>query len=365
MRRASARRQPDHEAAEPAERRASPPAALLALQATAGNRAVAGLLGAARSPRADAVALQRALTSPRFASDTVLQDVEAGRATLARGATGDPVRKVQHAVHDAGVLFRTFGVDGIFEAETARRVRQYQQRESVGGDTAGAVGAHTIRSLDARFPAMALPSTAGDPYTFAGMKAVLAQWNSAMLADLQNLRVEMVAGLSWADEQFDGTGWVPHPMPGAGETAGTSITIATGDTNENVAKSLYHEYQHARQPRAYQTRSWEAEETRVFEMETYWAIDRGLAADPGLTTTDPTTGAVSIDPSGVGATVGSYPGVGGPAVGEVIAKVGATRVRVRMPNGSITVRNAVAGDTVPGPRTITPPRHVVAAAEWR
>jgi hypothetical protein len=153
-------------------------------------------------------------------------------------------------------------------------------------------------------------------------------------------------------------------MRGAGETAGTNITIATDDTNENVAKALYHEYQHARAPYAYRTRGWEEEETRAFEMETYWAIDRGITPDPGLTTTDPTTGEVSIDPAGVDATVAGYPGLGGPAPGEVIARVGASRVRVRMPDGRVTVRVAVLGDTVPGPRTITPPRTVVSARDW-
>ena len=359
---ALARRGSAHEPDESAEHEsAAHGSAAHGLQAVAGNRAVGALIGAARSGD---LALQRVLTSPRFAADAVLQDVEAGRATLARGATGEPVRKVQHAVHDAGQLFTRFGVDGIFGWETRRRVLNYQAASSVTGDAQGVVGPATITSLDARYPATALPATAGNPYVFADMKAVLAQWNRALLDDLPNLQVEMVGRMFWADEEFDGTGWVPNPMNGAGETAGTSITIATNDTNENVARGLYHEYQHARSPRAYRSKSWADEETRVYSLETYWAIDRGLTPDPSLTTTDPTTGAVSIDPAGVSGTVDTYPGVGGPQVGEVVAKVGATQVQVRMPNGSLTVRNAVAGDTVPGPRTITGARHLVTAAEW-
>jgi hypothetical protein len=336
---------------------AASPHGLLALQSTAGNRAVAALISGGPT-------VQRALTSPRFASDPVLQGIDAGTGTLRRGSTGDPVRKVQHAVHDAGILFRGFGVDGYFERETERRVATYQRRKAVSGDSAGEVGVNTIRSLDALFPAAALPATAGDAYTFGEMKSILCQWNSAMVKDLKNLRVTMVAGLSWADERYDGSGWVADPMLGAGETAGTSITIATNDTNENVAKTLYHEYQHARAPQAYRSKSWADEETRVFELETYWAIDRGITPDPGLTTTDPATGDVSIDPAGVGSTVGDYPGVGGPTPGEVIGKVGANRVRVRLPDGRITVRAAAVDDTIPGPRTITPPANVVPAADW-
>lgn len=174
----------------------------------------------------------------------------------------------------------------------------------------------------------------------------------------------MVGGLHWADERFDGSSWVADPMNGAGETAVTSIIIATNDTNEAVAKTLYHEYQHARAPFAYRSRGWGDEEQRVFELKTYWAIARGMTPDPGLTTTDPSTGAVEIDPAGVSSTVGSYPGVGGPSPGEVIARVGANQVRVRLPSGQVTTRAAQTGDTVPGPRVITPPRHVVPPADW-
>lgn len=342
------------------------PGGLLGLQAAAGNHAVGAMLGEGGAILgAGGTPVQRALASPRFSRDAVLASVEAGTATVKQGDTGDPVRKIQHAVHDAGVRFRTFGVDGLFEDETRARVGTYQVREGVGGDTRGEVGAGTIRSLDARFPATAVPATAGDPYSFAEMKTILAAWNRPLLNDLATMRVQMVARLWWADERFDGGSWTPEPMEGAGETTGTSIIIATNNTNEAVAKTVYHEYQHARAPYAYRTRSWEDEESRVYELSTYWEIARGLTPDPGLTTTDPTTGEVTVDPGGVSAHVDTYPGVGGPAVGEVIAKVGANRVRVVLPSGQVTVRAAVAGDTVPGARRTDAPRHVVPAAAWR
>jgi hypothetical protein len=275
------------------------------------------------------------------------------------------VRKVQHGIHDAGILFLGHGTDGKFGEETERRVTRFQSRNRITTDPSGEVGAATIDKLDNLFPATSLPTSAADPYTFAGMLELLCQWNSAMIRDLRNLRVEMVGRLEWADEEFDGSNWVAKPMSGAGETAGTSIIIATNDTNEAVARTLYHEYQHARQPVAYRSGDWAEEESRVYEMETYWAIARGITPDPGLTTTDPVTGETEIDPGGISSTVESYPGLDSANPGEVIGKVGANRVRVRMPDGRVTVRNAVAGDSVPGPRRISPPRHVVADREWQ
>jgi hypothetical protein len=74
-------------------------------------------------------------------------------------------------------------------------------------------------------------------------------------------------------------------------------------------------------------------------METYWAIDRGITPDPTLTTTNPVTGEVEVDTTGIESTVESYPGLDSANPGEVIGKVGTNKVRVRMPDGRITVRN--------------------------
>lgn len=118
---------PDTTAVAPSALAGGAPAGVLGLQTTAGNRAVGVLLGAGP-------AVQRALASPRFVGDPVLADVDAGNTTLKRGDNGAPVRKVQHAIHDAGIRFRIFGVDGAFEAETRLRVGTYKSREGVGGD---------------------------------------------------------------------------------------------------------------------------------------------------------------------------------------------------------------------------------------
>jgi peptidoglycan hydrolase-like protein with peptidoglycan-binding domain len=319
-----------------------------------------------RVQRAGQVIQREALQSPRFASNPTLAAIANGTGTLKNGDRGDAVRKVQHAIADAGVLYRIYGVDGIFGTETERKVRRFQAQQGVHGDPPGEVGANTLIKLDQMFPAMTLPATAGDAYTgVAGILPILSQWNAAMIRDLRNLDVYMVGKLYWADEAWDGSGWTPAPMEGNGETSGTTLHIATNATNEKVASSLYHEYQHARAPYSYRNASWAAEEDRVYTLATQWEIDRGMSADPALTQTNPTTGETEVNPGGIDAHVGTYPGLGATQPGEVISKVGANRVRVQLPNGSRIVRPAMAGDSVPGPRRIEPPIYHVSAAEWQ
>ncbi|MEQ8468383.1 eCIS core domain-containing protein [Coleofasciculus sp. E1-EBD-02] len=180
------------------------------------------------------------LSSPRFAKDTTLEDIYDGNGTLKQGDEGDAVRKIQHGIHDAGILFLGHGVDGKFGSETEQRVNSFQRQNKITSDPKGEVGAATIEKLDQLFPAIALPTSATDPSTFAGMLELLCQWNSAMIRDLRTLQVQMVGALEWADEEFDGSNWVPNPMLGAGETFGGSIIIATNATNEEVARTLYH-----------------------------------------------------------------------------------------------------------------------------
>jgi len=305
------------------------------------------------------------LQSPRFSGDTTLEDIYDGTGTLKDGDENESVRKVQHAIHDYGLRFGVHGPDGKFGPETKRRVRRFQRRRRITTDPRGEVGAATIESLDQLFPAMALPAAATSAYTFPCMLQILCQWNSAMIRDLRNFTVIMVADLQWADERFDGTSWQPNPMDGAGETSGSTIYIATDDTSEAVARSLYHEYQHGRSPLVNRRADWSTEENYAFRLETDWAVARGITPDPSVTRTDPATGQTVTDTSGIATVVQSYPGLDVANPGEVIAKLSGNRVRVRMPNGRIRVRNAVKGDSIPGRRVTTAPRRRVRAREWR
>jgi hypothetical protein len=66
------------------------------------------------------------------------------------------------------------------------------------------------------------------------------------------------------------------------------------------------------------------------------------------TTSTTSTGELVVDDAAIDSTVSTYPGVTVGSNETVISKVGATRVRVQRENGTVYVRNAVAGDSVPG-----------------
>ena len=307
------------------------------------------------------------LSSPRFHNDAVLEEIYDGNSQLAMGSTGDAVTKIQHALQDLGVFLRNFGIDGIFENETRRGVSAYQRRKHINGDASGVVATETITSLDNEFAAVtdSAATLSQNPADMACLLELLCPWNRALVTDFRdaNFRVILVDRLFWADEMLDGALWQPNPMEGAGETDSGVIRIKAADTCEVVAKTLYHEYQHARSPRRLRRQPWADEETNAYTLETNWSIARGLSPDPGLVTTDPGTGATTVDPAAVTAQVGTYPGMVVGSTDEVIAKVGATRVRVRRSDGSVVVRAAIAGDTVPGPRQVTNPQSV-RAREW-
>lgn len=300
------------------------------------------------------------LSSPRFAGDIELEEVYDGNKVLERGERGGHVNKIQHAIQDKGFFLIHHGIDGIFEGETQGGVRNYQQHKGISADPIGKVGSHTMAALDADFPTVSDNSStlSQNPADVSCIQELLCPWNEAIINDFRGgaRRVIFVDDLFWADEIFQGGSWQPHPMPGAGETSGNTIRLNISNDCETVARTLYHEYQHARSPRRLRTEPWADEEDYAYTLETNWSIARGLSPDPGLVTTDPVSGETVIDQASLDAHVATYPGMGSNE--EVIAKVGANRVRVRRDNGTVYVRNAAEGETVPGPRQVVNPQNI-------
>jgi hypothetical protein len=99
-----------------------------------------------------------ALTSPRFKSSRTLNNVEANRALLQKGAVGRPVHLVQMALLDLGYAMprstgnAQYSPDGIYGEETTRVVKQFQ-KDSRTLSADGVVGQKTIQELDRRLNA--------------------------------------------------------------------------------------------------------------------------------------------------------------------------------------------------------------------
>ena len=89
------------------------------------------------------------LQSPRFAADPVLEACFDNETLLRFGSRGPAVEKVQQALVDAGFPLPQFGVDGIFGAETAGAVRNYQRARGLVPDAL--VGPLTMGQLDSEF----------------------------------------------------------------------------------------------------------------------------------------------------------------------------------------------------------------------
>ena len=167
---------------------------LLGLQASAGNRAVSGLISGpsvqrcggethagcpcaeeqvqradvsepgpeGASPRQPAESGSgpgapspqgpKTLTSPRFVGDATLEACLNDRARLAQGDVSRSTARVQQALIDLGHDLGPTGADTVYGAKTAAAVRDFKAKENLGFTQFGDVGPGTMARLDALFP---------------------------------------------------------------------------------------------------------------------------------------------------------------------------------------------------------------------
>ena len=104
------------------------------------------------------------LQNARFADDAALERVAGGDATLAPGASGPAVKKVQSALLDMGFALKTItvngktqvGVDGAYGNQTKNAVLNFQKHAAhffPDVKPTGTVDAATLRALDSLAPA--------------------------------------------------------------------------------------------------------------------------------------------------------------------------------------------------------------------
>lgn len=302
------------------------------------------------------------LTSPRF---SLMEDLEAvfdDERTLTVGDTGRGVQAVQQVLYDLGFQQRRFGADGTFRRETTQALRRFQRANpplAVTGD----IDRATMEALDTRFGAVALSAAMlSSPWTQSCVNSILCPWSPQTITTLgrRGIRVKSFDSIFWDDLEWDGASWVVSPFPGGGYNTGREIGVLN-DTCEGMAETLYHEVLHANQPRRHRTTL--QKESYAYRIGEEFSIAMGFAGDPTLRSTD-AHGREFADPAKVDASLqpgggASYPGVSAAAPGEqILARVGADRVRVRRANGTIYTRLANVGEKVPGPiRTVNPATH--------
>lgn len=124
--------------------------AVLGLQRTAGNRAVASVLSGPVLQRKELPTTGEGhdLTSPILRGDATLEQTKEGLRAIKPGARGDHVRRIQEALTTVGHS-PAGGSDSAYGGGTTRAVRDFQGAVGMGAaDRDGIVGKRTITALD-------------------------------------------------------------------------------------------------------------------------------------------------------------------------------------------------------------------------
>jgi hypothetical protein len=127
-----------------------PVAAVLALQRTAGNRAVTRMLQRQDYEHGGGLEIgdEECLKAPRFRGDELLNACCEDRARLHVGMKNRSVFKVQQALYELHYDVGRRGPDGDYGPRTAAAVKKFKEDEELGFEQYGDVGPGTMRRLD-------------------------------------------------------------------------------------------------------------------------------------------------------------------------------------------------------------------------
>ena len=289
------------------------------------------------------------LTSPRFSQLLDLEAAYDDESIIKKGDKGRGVQAIQIALYDLGFSLSDYGADGDFGDETVTAVEAFQTANSLTVD--GEIGPNTMTALDARFGIPTLPSAVAlaGPWTPTCVQQVLCPWSPHTINILATrITLKSFDSISWADEKWDGTNWVPAPFPGGGYNTGTEIGVLNSDC-EGMSETLYHEVLHAEQPSTHRTTL--EKESYAYRIGEEFSIAMGLKGISSLRSTD-AQGREYADRTKVETFVESvYPSVPSGGGGDQIVRKAITygHVIVERPNGTRYTRPASVGEKVPGP----------------
>ena len=310
------------------------------------------------------------LSSPRLAGNALFEDVFDNKKVIEYGRKGPEVRRIQQLLVDLGISLPKFFVDGDFKTETRNAVKEFQKRKGLVDD--GRVGFKTIAALDAEFPAFSLPAKKADPWTMSCILSILCPWNKNLVEKvLPKFNIITYDSRDYPVERWDGTTWDTDVISAGGFRNGTNMGFLNTVSCQEMALIIYHEGWHAPQPVS--LKGTVERETNAYINAEQWSIDIGVPGQEDFE--NAATGKKESFRKKTGSTTEvneaaaktfvtqEYGGVSTLPGERVIARDGATDVRVRKADGSEYVRPAKPGESILG-KPITKNEKKVDPALW-
>jgi hypothetical protein len=311
------------------------------------------------------------LKSPRLKNNTLFEKVLDKEAVIKLGDKGPEVKRLQQLLIDLGIPLTTDFANGVFGADTESAVKKYQKSKSIPDD--GIVDSVTINKLDEDFPTVSLPSNKSDPWSMPCILDILCPWNKHLVTKvLPTFDIITFDKREFKVEKWGGAKWTSDTFTSGGFRGGKKMGFLNSTTCEEMAFTIYHEGWHGQQPST-MTGVVEVEKSAYIAAEQF-SIDIGIPGQ-GTFINKATSGTESFRTKKGGETVVNEPaaetfvkqeygGVSSVPGESIIARVGASDVKVRRPDGTEYTRPAAPDETVRHPVTMTGEKKID-PAEWK